>query len=114
MKRLSVLILIFLISAAIARAQSRSLITSQVSDSSRLNLPHSSHRLAQPAFDTGAVDPGLKMDRMVLVLGPAPEQEHMLRALVDSQQDKTSPDFHRWLSPEQFAQQFSPSVEDVQ
>ena len=94
--------------------QSRTLITSPIDDSSRILMAHSSHPLAQPAFEMGPVDPALKMDRMLLVLGSGPDQENALQGLLDSQHDKTSPNYHHWLSPETFAEQFSPSLQDVQ
>lgn len=54
------------------------------------------------------------MQRMLLVLKRSPEQESVLRKLLDDQQDKTSPNYHKWLTPEQFGKQFGPSDSDLQ
>jgi hypothetical protein len=54
------------------------------------------------------------MQRMLLVLKRTPEQESALRTLLDSQQDKASPNHHKWLTPEQFGKQFGPADSDVQ
>ncbi len=54
------------------------------------------------------------MRRMLLVLKRSPEQESALRKLLDDQQDKTSPNYHKWLTPEQFGKQFGPSDGDLQ
>jgi len=54
------------------------------------------------------------MERMLLVLKRSPEQETALRKLLDDQQDKNSPNYHKWLSPEQFGAQFGPSDADMQ
>jgi hypothetical protein len=51
---------------------------------------------------------------MILVLGATAEQEHQARTLVDSQQTKGSPNFHRWIAPEEFGRRFGPSDEEVQ
>jgi subtilase family serine protease len=51
---------------------------------------------------------------MILVLGVSADQEHQARALLDSQQTQGSPDYHRWLIPEQFGQRFGPAPQDVQ
>ena len=50
---------------------------------------------------------------MLLVLKRSPEQETALLKLLDDQQDKSSPDFHKWLTPEQFGQQFGPADSDI-
>ena len=54
------------------------------------------------------------MQRMLLVLKRSPEQESALRKLLDDQQDKASPNYRKWLTPEQFGKQFGPSDSDLQ
>jgi subtilase family serine protease len=51
---------------------------------------------------------------MLLVLKRSPELEASLVALLDEQQDKSSPNYHAWLTPEQFGQQFGPADADLQ
>jgi hypothetical protein len=51
---------------------------------------------------------------MLLVLKRSPDQEHGLRKLLDDQQDKASPNYHKWLTPEQYGKQFGPSDSDLQ
>ena len=51
---------------------------------------------------------------MLLVLKRSQEQESALRKLLDDQQDKASPNYHKWLTPEQFGKQFGPSDGDLQ
>jgi subtilase family serine protease len=53
------------------------------------------------------------MQRMLLVLKRSPEQESALLSLLDSQQDKHSPNYHKWLTPKEFGAQFGPSDSDV-
>ena len=54
------------------------------------------------------------MNRMMLVLKRSSEQETALEQLLAGQTDKTSPNFHKWLTPAQFGQQFGPSDADIQ
>ena len=82
--------------------------------SSRVAIPQSKHPLAQPAFDAGPVDGTTAMQRMILVLGASPEQEHDLTKFLDSQQTQGSPDYHNWLTPDQFGQRFGPAPQDIQ
>jgi trimeric autotransporter adhesin len=51
---------------------------------------------------------------MLLVLKRSAEQQAALRKLLDDQQDKASPSYHKWLTPEQFGQQFGPAEADMQ
>jgi Pro-kumamolisin, activation domain/Bacterial Ig-like domain (group 3) len=72
------------------------------------------HPLARPEFDRGAAPASMLLERMLLVLKRSPEQEAALRTLLDQQQDKSSPNYHKWLTPEQFGQMFGPSDQDIQ
>jgi subtilase family serine protease len=89
------------------------MITGPVDSGATVVLAGSRHQLAQPRFDVGAVDPGLKMTRVVLALAPAKEMQDQLQVLLNHQQDRTSPDFHHWLTPEEFGQKFGPAPEDI-
>lgn len=51
---------------------------------------------------------------MLLVLKRSPQQESALQKLLDDQQDTNSPDYHHWLTPEQFGKQFGPTDADLQ
>jgi subtilase family serine protease len=51
---------------------------------------------------------------MLLVLKRNPEQEVAMRKLLDDQQDKLSPIYHKWLMPDEFGQRFGASDQDLQ
>jgi uncharacterized protein (TIGR03437 family) len=53
------------------------------------------------------------MERMLLVLKRSPDQEVALRKVLEAQLDQDSPNFHKWLTPEEFGRQFGPSSEDI-
>src|SRR6201982_2261607 len=79
-------------------ATPRPLIT-EVLDESRLTvLKGNTHPLARREFDLGTAPASLPMQRMLLVLKRSDEQETALRKLLDDQQDKNSPHFHKWLT----------------
>ncbi|MGD0957422.1 MAG: Ig-like domain repeat protein [Candidatus Acidiferrales bacterium] len=98
--------------AQISNIQPR--ITAAIDDSTRVTIPHSTHPLALPAFDTGRLDGSTSLERMILVLGVPTDQDHQLRTFLDSQQTQGSPDYHRWLTPDEFGQQFGPAPQDIQ
>ena len=77
-------------------------------------LRGNTHRLARPEYDQGAAPDSLPAERMLLVLKRSPEQETALRQMLDEQQIKSSANYHMWLTPEQFGQQFGPADSDIQ
>jgi hypothetical protein len=89
-------------------------ITQAINESNLTVLHGNTHPLAQARFDQGAVADSLPMNRMLLVLKRSQAQETALNSLLDQQQDPTSPNYHQWLTPQQFGQQFGPSDQDVQ
>ena len=115
--RISHVVLLLLILAAFASAQEnnvRPLIVQAVDDSQLTTLKGNTHPLARAQFDRGVAPPDLPMQRMLLVLKRSDEQESALRKLLDDQQDKASPNYHKWLTPEQFGRQFGPADQDIQ
>ena len=101
--------------AAQASAEaSRPLIRQAVDETRLTTLKGNTHPLARPQFDLGTAPATLSMDRMLLVLKRSAEQESALRKLLDDQQDKHSPNYHQWLTPEQFGKQFGPTDVDIQ
>src|SRR6266849_3053991 len=92
----------------------RPLITQSIDEAHLTTLRGNTHPLARPEFDLGTAPASLPMERMLLVLKRSPEQESALKKLLDDQQDKTSPNYHKWLTPEQFGQQYGPTDADLQ
>ena len=117
----SFVIIIFILSStvvfsAVAVAQQRYVaprINEPLDEGRRIVLKGNVHPLARTQFEIAAAPANLPMDRMLLVLKRSPEQETALLKLLDDQQDKSSPDFHKWLTPEQFGQQFGPADSDI-
>lgn len=77
-----------------------------------VRLPDDVPPLARGAFDAGPVSGNLRLERMVLVLAPTAEQQTELDALVAAQQDPDSPQYHAWLTPNEFGVRFG--VNDAQ
>ncbi|HZC25164.1 MAG TPA: S53 family peptidase, partial [Candidatus Binatia bacterium] len=90
------------------------LITGTIDESQLTTLQGNTHPLARAEFDLGTAPASLPMQRMLLVLKRSPQQESTLAKLLDDQQDKNSPNYHKWVSPEQFGKQFGPTDNDMQ
>jgi subtilase family serine protease len=91
-----------------------SLITHSIDESRLTVLRGNTHPLARPQFDLGTAPATLPMQRMLLVLKRSAAQELSLRTLLDNQQDKASPNYHKWLTPEEYGKQFGPTDADIQ
>jgi len=89
-------------------------VTQLVDVTKLVTLQGNTHPLARPEFDQGAAPDSLPMERILLVLQRSAEQETALRKLLDEQQIKASPNYHMWLTPEQFGEQFGPADADIQ
>jgi hypothetical protein len=96
------------------QGQAQPRVVEAVDNAKRVTLPGNVHPLARAEFDRGAAPPDLPMNRMLLVLKRSPEQEAELQKLLANQQDKTSPQYRQWLTPEQFGLQFGLADSDIQ
>jgi subtilase family serine protease len=76
-------------------------------------LKGSLHPLAQPQFDAGRVPANTKLNGISIVFSRSEAQEADLKALTAAQQNPTSPLFHQWLTPDQFAARFGMAQSDL-
>jgi subtilase family serine protease len=72
------------------------------------------HPLARPEFDQGPVADSQPLMRMLLLLQRDPAQEADLAQLLSEQQDRSSPNYHSWLTPQEFGQRFGLADADLQ
>jgi subtilase family serine protease len=89
-------------------------VTQIVDESNRTTLRGNVHRLARAEFDRGAVSASQRAAHVAVMLKRSDEQETALRQLLEQQQDKSSPNYHKWLTPQQFGTQFGPADSDIQ
>jgi hypothetical protein len=89
-------------------------VTQAIDETQLVRLRGNVHPLARPEFDRGSVEDWQPMNRMLLLLQRSPEQEAALQKLMEEQQIKDSPNFHKWVTPQQFGVQFGPANADIQ
>ena len=80
---------------------------------SRVTLPGNVRPMFRPENDLGRVDGSLRLENVSLMFALTESQQAGLTALLDDLQNPLSPSFHRWLTPEQFAQRFGLSPNDM-
>src|SRR6266436_10287865 len=108
-------LLTFSAGGASAQTQTvRARITEAVDETNRVQLRGNVHPLARPEFDQGVVADSQPMNRMLLLLQRSPEQQAALSALMEEQLTKGTPNYHKWLTPEDFGKQFGPADADIQ
>src|SRR5512133_946810 len=89
------------------------LIHGPVRDAERNRMTGHLHPLAKAENDLGALDPSETLPAMTMVLRQTPAQVADLDRLLTAQQDPASPDYHHWLTPEQYADRFGVSPDDI-
>jgi subtilase family serine protease len=70
-------------------------------------------RQARSEFDVGRVNGTSILHRVAMVFRPSPEQQQALETLLAEQQDPHSPNYHQWLTPEQYGERFGMSPGDL-
>jgi uncharacterized protein (TIGR03437 family) len=110
--RLSYLIFLGCVCAATLDAQPDR-ITGSIDNSKTVELPGGTTPRARPEFDRGAVPASFPMPAMTLELKPSSDQQTALDQLLANQQNPASPDFHKWLTPDQYADRFGASAGDI-
>lgn len=90
------------------------LIVEPIDESRRIVLPGNTRpEVSRRDLDRGPVDDSFPLDGMQLQLKRSPEREQAAEALADELERKGSPQFHRWLTAEQYAEQFGVAQEDI-
>ncbi len=65
------------------------------------------------AMDRGPVDDGLRLEHVHLQLKRSPAQERAVEAFVNSLTDRTSPNYHHWLTASEYGKRFGVAQTDI-
>jgi subtilase family serine protease len=76
-------------------------------------LAGSVYSKAQPQYDQGPVEGTMRLSYITLVTRPSATQQAALEQLLSQQQDPKSPNFRKWLTPEQYGDSFGMSQNDL-
>ncbi len=93
--------------------QARPRITQGIDELDRVALGGNTHPEARPSNDHGAVANNFQMDHMLLQLKRSPEQELALQQFLDELHTKGSPNFHQWLTAQEFGEKFGLAKPDL-
>jgi hypothetical protein len=88
-------------------------IAAHIDSSQFVTLAHSVHPKARPEYDRGPVEPALQLGYVTLQIPPSASQQQDLDQFLAQQQNPSSPNYHKWLTPEQYAGRFGLSQNDI-
>lgn len=99
--------------ALFSQTSRRPLITEPIDNTRLHTLAGNTRPEANAQNDLGAVAADLAMDHMQLQLQRSAAQEQALQQFIDQLHNPKSPQFHKWLTAEQFGQTYGTSQQDV-
>lgn len=103
-----------LVSAAVTGgAQSRPLITSAINENNTVTLHGNTIAYANAQTDRGRVSDTLSLEHLQLILRRPAEQEQALGKYIDDLQKPNSPNYHQWLTAQQFGQRYGLNKSDL-
>ncbi len=88
-------------------------ITTPVNESSLVTLTGNVSSRARAEFDLGAASPSTQLSHVRLMLSRTSAQETALNKYLADLQDKSSPNYHKWLTPAQFGKLYGPADSDI-
>ncbi|MBI2679792.1 MAG: hypothetical protein HYX25_02150 [Candidatus Solibacter usitatus] len=94
-------------------SNARPLITQRIDPSQRGMLRGNMRPEATAANDRGAIGYDSPMEHMLLQLKRSPAQEQALRQYIDDLQKPASPNYHKWLTAQEFGQRFGLARQDL-
>ena len=68
---------------------------------------------ARSQDDRGRLDSSAAISGITLIFRPSPSQAGDLEQLLVEQRDPTSPNYHKWLTPEEYADRFGLGGNDI-
>ncbi len=92
---------------------SRALVTQKIDENKRVLLSGNKRPEANAGNDRGAVAEDFQVDHMLLQLKRPAEQEQALQEFIDEQQTEGSPNFHRWITAQEFGERFGLAKQDL-
>jgi len=99
--------------SAFPQSKVRNRITRTIDERETVLLPGNVRPQLRTATDQGRMDGGRMLRGVSLVFKRSPEQDAALQTLLEEQQDSSSPNYHKWLTPEQYADRFGLSQDDL-
>ena len=96
-----------------AQAEQPDRIVTNIDPAQTVILKGNVHPKAQPQYDQGPVDPAMRLPYITMSTKRTANQEADLKRFLKEQQDPSSPNYRKGLTPEQYADRFGLSQRDI-
>jgi subtilase family serine protease len=83
-----------------------------IDETRRIELTGQVHRAVRSSVDLGPADEATAAERIVMVLAGSGQQQADLDQFLTQVQTRGHPDFHHWLTPQEFAARFGVAASD--
>ena len=107
-------VLIASLFSSVTYAATQDRVPREIDGGQRVALKGNVHGFAQPQSDLGRADATKMLHGVTLVFRPSTAQQQDLDNLLAQQQDRSSSNYHKWLTPAQFADRFGMTAADIQ
>jgi hypothetical protein len=94
-------------------SNARPVIIQRIDEGKLATLRGNTRPEATPANDRGAIGYDFPMEHMLLQLQRSPEQEQPLQQYIADLQNSASPNYHKWLTAQEFGEKFSLAKQDL-
>jgi subtilase family serine protease len=88
-------------------------VVQPIDEAKLVPLAGSTHPLALPQYDRGAVEDNLRLEHVLIQLRRSPEQEQALENLIGEMQNRLSGKYHEWLTAAELGRNFGPAQQDI-
>jgi subtilase family serine protease len=100
--------------ASMTQSNGTERVKGDINDRTLTRVPGQVHPQAQRVYDHGRVADQFTLERITMMFKLTGSQQANLDALLKQQQTPGSPNYHKWLTPEEFGDQFGISPADLQ
>ena len=88
-------------------------IAGDLNSGAKIQIRGNVHGLARPEFDLGRADSSRMLHVVSLSFHPSAAQQNELDLFIQQLGDRTSPNYHKYLTPAQFADRFGMTQNDI-
>jgi uncharacterized protein (TIGR03437 family) len=113
MSRSTLLVLCFTLLTAHGFGAPPARILATIDDANRVYLTGHIHPKAQVQYDQGRASAALKLTNVTVYLKPSADQQTALDQFLEDVQNPASPNYHHWLTPEEYGSRFGVGDADL-
>src|SRR5215472_6026497 len=108
-----VAVITFMVTASLSATAQHNRILGSIDDSQTVPLKGNVHSASLLQNDKGLVENDYQLTNITISFRGSAKQQADLKQLLADQQDPSSPNYHKWLTPQEYADRFGLSKSDI-